>query len=66
MQVEVMAILAFGVLALSAIAIGISGILSEMRRMRTIVEKREEFIQKETERKRRLYEGRGNYPGRGL
>lgn len=68
MQTEVMAILAFGVIALSAIAIGISGIFIEMKNMRTIVQQREEFIQKETERKRRYYETRNSEftPRRGL
>lgn len=44
------------------------GIYSELRFMRKIVQQREEFIQKETERKRRYYETRNSEftPRRGL
>ncbi len=45
------------------------GIHAELRLMRKIVQQREEFIQRETERKRRYYETRNSEfgaPRRGL
>ncbi|GEM_PF-2749804 len=47
----------------------LSGIHAELRLMRKIVQQREEFIQRETERKRRYYETRNSEfgaPRRGL